>query len=132
MAQAIASQVSHVILLVDDEEGIRKLVRRLLESWDYTVLDASDGVQGLAICRDHQGPIHLLLSDVTMPELDGPAMAAGARPLRPDMRVMFMSGYAEAPVSGLGLPRAEFLRKPFTIAALEKKVQECLVNAAAA
>ena len=118
---------------MDDEDSIRKLVRMILESRGYTVLDASDGVEGLAVCRNHPGRIDLLLSDIIMPKLDGRALAAGALEMRPDMRVLLMSGYDEDMVFDKSLcRRTGFLQKPFTPAALEKKLRATLDSRAAA
>jgi CheY-like chemotaxis protein len=126
-------QRGQVVLLVDDEESIRRLVRLILESRGYVVLDASDGLEGLAVCRTWPGPIDILLSDIVMPRLDGRALAAAAMELRPELKVLLMSGCSDDPVldhrAGAGMT---FLQKPFTSATLERKVRTALDSRAAA
>ena len=118
---------SEVILLVEDEAPIRALVRTILEIKGYVVCEACNGREGLDLCGTHQGPIHMLLSDVNMPELSGYELADGARKLRPGMRVMFMSGYAEkVPLKDEDSHGSAFLQKPFTPFALVSKVRETL------
>jgi DNA-binding NtrC family response regulator len=116
-----------VVLLVDDEDSIRRLVRIILESRGYVVLDACNGLEGLAVCRAHTGPIHLLLSDLTMPKLGGRDLAVGALQLRPALKVLFMSGCSEDVVPDrLVEAGVAFLQKPFTAQALEQKVRDTL------
>src|ERR1051326_928210 len=81
------------ILLADDDPGMRHLTYSVLESHGYSVLQAENGKKALAIAQNHQGPIHLLISDVMMPELDGPSLAEELRAVHPETRVIFMSGY---------------------------------------
>ena len=112
-----------VILLVEDDDGVRRLVRLILESSGYVVLAASNGAEGLAVCGAHRGRIDLLLSDVMMPELGGRELAYGAMKLRPGLKVLFMSGHNEDIVAEEGICRGNgFLQKPFTSRALTQKV----------
>ena len=118
---------SEVILLVEDEDIVRVLARRVLEASGYVVLEARNGREGLALCQSHEGPIDLLVSDVVMPELGGRELAERALKLRPDMKVMFMSGHTQDVVLKEGVEKGTaFLQKPFTPAGLAKKVRETL------
>jgi CheY-like chemotaxis protein len=118
---------SEVILLVEDEDAIRVLIRTILETKGYAVCEARNGREGLELCGTHKGPIDLLVSDVAMPELGGRELAEGALRLRPGMRVMFMSGYHEDAVLKDGVRHGTaFLQKPFTPFALALKVREAL------
>jgi DNA-binding NtrC family response regulator len=112
------------ILLVDDEEAIRRFLGPLLESYGYQVLQAENGKQALAVAENHHGPIHLLISDVVMPELDGPKLAKQLRAVRPDILVILMSGYAV----GLSVLNRDwiFIQKPFQVDAFIKIVRDLL------
>ena len=121
-----ASGKGEVVLLVDDEASIRRLVRTLLEAIGYVVLDAGNGLEGLAVCRTHPGPIDVLVSDVVMPVLGGCELAAGAVELRPDLRVLLMSGHCEEAVLDRVPAGTAFLQKPFTSMALAQKVRATL------
>jgi CheY-like chemotaxis protein len=121
---------SEVVLLVEDEDAIRKLARMILEASGYVVLDSRNGREGLALCEAHQGQIDLLVTDVMMPELGGRELAEGALKLRPRLKVIFMSGHTEDTVLKEGVEEgAAFLQKPFTPAALAQKVRETLDSA---
>ena len=116
------------ILLVDDEAILRRLVRKILQTNGYTVLEASRGTDALHICQQHKGPIHLLLTDVLMPEMDGHNLAEQATAVRPHMRVLYMSGAADNALVALfdrTLSRA-LIRKPFTPDDLASKVRRLL------
>ena len=119
---------SETILLVEDEAGIRKMVRQALAGSGYKVLEARHGKHAIQICEQHKGPIHLLVTDVVMPEMSGPEVARCLASSRPDMKVLFLSGYADEAVQRHGLlaPGAAFLPKPFTPDALASKVREVL------
>ena len=122
-----SSATGAVVLLVDDEPSIRKLVRVILEDSGYVVLDAANGLEGLALCRAHPGPIHVLLSDIVMPELGGHGLAARALELRPALKVLFMSGYTQEPAFGAPVgPVHAFLQKPFSSIALKQKLSGTL------
>jgi PAS domain S-box-containing protein len=116
------------VLLVEDEEGVRNLAKLVLQMQGYTVLEARNGGEGLLLCRQHQGPIHIMLTDVVIPHMSGPALAEYLAPLRPDMKVLFLSGYTDDAIvhHGVLAQGTPFLQKPFMPAALAKKVREVL------
>jgi len=120
------------ILLVEDEDMVRTVAERALARQGYTVLTASDGEQGLA--RLEQGDrIDLLISDVVMPGMDGPAMVRAARAARPDLPVLFMSGYAEEQLrNSIDIPNVSFLPKPFSVNQLAEAARDVLGAARAA
>jgi two-component system CheB/CheR fusion protein len=123
----VAPKGSEVVLLVEDEDAVRKLARMILETRGYTVLDASDGREGLALCEAYEGSIDLLVSDVVMPELGGRELVEGALKLRPGMKVMFVSGHTQDVVLKAGVQKGTaFLQKPFTPTRLAQKVRETL------
>jgi CheY-like chemotaxis protein len=128
---AKAPKGSEVILLVEDEDAVRRLAQKVLEASGYVVLEARNGREGLALCESHQGPIDLLISDVVMPELGGRELAEGALKLRPGLKVMFMSGHTQDVVLKEGVRKGTaFLQKPFTPVGLAQKVRETLDSAA--
>jgi len=116
------------ILLVEDDEGVRALAREVLEDYGYTVFEARDVADAILIAERHTGPIHLLLSDVVMPQMSGRALAERLAPLRPEMKVLFMSGYTDNAIVHHGRldSDASFVQKPFTPDALARKVREVL------
>ena len=116
------------ILLVEDEPSVRGLVFEALRINGYTVLEARHGIEALLMGTKHLGPIHLLLTDVVMPQMSGPEVADKLTSLRPDMKVLYMSGYPDHPVFGQGgLKKATaFLQKPFAPNVLVQKVREVL------
>lgn len=116
------------VLLAEDESSVRKVTRHFLEANGYLVLEASDGLEALALIRAHPGPIHLLLSDVVMPNMNGNRLAEEVALLRPGIRVLFMSGYTGDTMVRCGVEEGvnAFLSKPFTPLALAQKVREIL------
>jgi two-component system cell cycle sensor histidine kinase/response regulator CckA len=120
------------ILLVEDEDAVRSFAARALRLRGYTVLEASGGEAALDIVRDRAGPIDLLITDVVMPNMDGPTLVRAARGLRPEMRIIFMSGYAEDAFRRNEERPEElhFLPKPFGLKQLVAKVKEVLQGAA--
>ncbi len=116
------------VLVVEDEDGVRALVRDILQASGYTVLAASHGAEALAVSERHAAPIHLLLTDVVMPEMSGRELAQQLVTLRPTTKVLFMSGYTANAVVHHGVldPNTEFLQKPFTAAVLTRRVREAL------
>ncbi len=119
---------AETILLVEDEDMVRNIISEALRANGYTVLETSRGVDALSICRDHEEPIHLLMTDVVMPEMNGLELARKVASLRPETKVIYMSGYAENNVVSNGVlgPGAAFISKPFTPSALSEKVREVL------
>ena len=116
------------ILFVEDEDAVRGVAARLLRARGYEVIEASDGEEALALCKEWAGKIDLLISDVVMPEMDGPTLLKQARPYLSDARVMFISGYAEAEFSDLleGEAGVTFLPKPIDIKVLAERVKQQL------
>ncbi len=115
------------VLLVEDEEGVRRTVREMLEWYGYRVLPASGATEALALARSHEAPIHLLLTDVVMPRLGGRELRSTIDSYRPRIPVLYISGYAGEGVNEELLEDgAAFLAKPFTAAALAQKVREVL------
>jgi CheY-like chemotaxis protein len=116
------------ILLVEDEEGVRELASEILKGRGYHVLDTGDPLQALVIGAAHQGKIDLLLTDVVMPGLRGPALAAQVLVRYPDIRVLYMSGSAGGMTGARGAaePAGSFLPKPFTPLDLDRAVRTAL------
>lgn len=116
------------ILVVDDEPDIRTMVRDILEVKGYTVLEAGDGADALLVAGLYPEPIHLVLADVLMPTLSGPAMAEDLKAVRRDTKVVFMSGYTSEVMGDYGaLPSgAPFVSKPFRSEELVRKLREVL------
>jgi CheY-like chemotaxis protein len=116
------------VLLVEDEEMVRDMVREILELGGYRVLTADHGAAALDIARSHDGPIHVMLTDVVMPGMSGPEAARQLTAFRPDTRVLFASGYSADAITRRGsLPPGEaFIAKPFTPDDLVRKVRELL------
>ena len=119
---------SETILLVEDEEEVRKLAVRVLERQGYKVLAARDGDEALLICEGHQDPIHLMLTDVVMPGMNGYELAERLESLHPRMKVLYMSGYTDNAIvlHGVLVEGVNYIQKPFTVDALTKKVREVL------
>jgi CheY-like chemotaxis protein len=117
------------ILVVDDAEPIRKMVCSMLSFSGYNCLEAADGHEALAILRDSSGSVNLVLTDIVMPGMGGPELARHLAELRPELPIVFMSGYSDDPVVRmLEHSPALFLPKPFTAAALTEKVRAALDN----
>jgi two-component system cell cycle sensor histidine kinase/response regulator CckA len=116
------------VLVVDDEEQVRALARDILLGAGYRVIEAEDGEHALRLADEHQGPIHVLLTDVMMPGLNGKEVADQLIGKRPDIRPIFMSGRAAEVISDAGvlIPVDAFLAKPFTVERLLNKVRERL------
>jgi DNA-binding NtrC family response regulator len=102
------------ILLVEDDECLRRLVRAILADHHYDVIEAGDGVEALEVAAMHPGPIALLLTDVIMPKLNGVVLAELMLQRRPKMAVVFMSGYVEGALLSVTRPDVPLLQKPFT------------------
>jgi PAS domain S-box-containing protein len=128
VARDLPARGSETILLVEDEEDVRGLARDACLRYGYNVLEARTPEQALTIGRSHRGPLQLLVTDVVMPGLSGRELATQLLRLRPDLRVLFISGYTDdAVVRSRALPMpSAFLQKPFSPAALARKVREVL------
>jgi two-component system cell cycle sensor histidine kinase/response regulator CckA len=124
---------SEVILLVEDEDNIREPAIEILESKGYKVLSAADAVQALATAEEHAGPIHILVTDVVMPGLSGNQLAQRLLRRRPELRVLYISGYPEDSISHHGVLDADqhFLQKPFPPGQFLEKIREVLDTRAA-
>ncbi len=119
---------SETILLVEDEDGIRSLVLGILRGRGYTVLEAGRPMEALEISKKFEGHIHLLFTDVVMPQMSGREVAAKISAARPHTKVLYMSGYTDHAIAHHGVlnPGVPFLQKPFTPDALTQKVREVL------
>lgn len=119
---------SETVLLVEDEEQLRRLAAMILEKCGYRVLSASGAEEALRVCAQHVGRIHLLLTDVIMPGINGRQLAEQAGAMRPDMRILYMSGYTDDVILHHGVldPGVSFIQKPLTSRTLETKVREVL------
>ena len=119
---------NETVLLAEDEPGVLALARHILQLHGYKVLEANNGEKAVEIVQQYQGTIHLLVSDVVMPVLSGRQAAEQVTALRPDTKVLFLSGYTDDTVVRHGVLHAEtaFLQKPFTAGALAQKVREVL------
>jgi two-component system cell cycle sensor histidine kinase/response regulator CckA len=119
---------SETLLLAEDEGAVRESIREFLTLNGYTVLEAQNGTEALALSRGHVGPIHLMIADVVMPEMGGAKLAGELAADRPDMKILFVSGYAEATFQRHGAidVTTRFLQKPFSLKALARKVREVL------
>jgi CheY-like chemotaxis protein len=119
---------TETVLIVEDEDMVRAVVHTLLTQSGYRVLEASQGQEALTISQQHAGPIHLLVTDVIMPQMSGRELAERLGQTRPEMKVLFVSGYTDDDVlrHGVREESASFLQKPFTGDALARKVREVL------
>jgi PAS domain S-box-containing protein len=123
-----SSRGTETVLLVEDEAGVRRLVQEILESAGYRVLTAASGPEALQQSRDHEGTIHLLLTDVVMPGMSGPQLAERIATTRPGLRTLYTSGHTDdtlGPHGGLP-PGMAFVQKPLTPDALADRVRELL------
>lgn len=116
------------LLLAEDEAAVRQATREFLTLNGYIVLEAKNGTEALAIARSYTGPIDLMITDVVMPQMGGAILAEGLAAERPDMKVLFVSGYAEATVLRHGAidVTTRFLQKPFSLKVLARKIRELL------
>jgi response regulator RpfG family c-di-GMP phosphodiesterase len=121
-------RTQETIMLVDDEDYIRELVGAILAIEGYHVLEADCGPRALELSEEHDGPIHLLLTDVVMSPMSGGELVKRMTPLRPEMKVLYISGYADDALVQHGVDQAQvsFLAKPFTPKMLVGKIRNVL------
>jgi CheY-like chemotaxis protein len=122
------SVATETILVAEDEPAVRELVKQTLEQLGYRVLEATDGYEALRVVEQHTSHIHLLLTDVIMPLMNGHELATRLRSVRPGIKVLYMSGYADDVLAFHGIDRPEiaFIQKPFTASELAGKVDKLL------
>jgi len=127
-AQLTLPTGNETVLLVEDEELVRSLARRILQRHGYNVVEAENGGAAYLLCKKHEGVIDLLLTDVIMPNMNGRELYDQLIELRPDLKVLYMSGYTEDVIAQHGVldPGTPFIQKPFTIEALARKIREVL------
>jgi PAS domain S-box-containing protein len=119
---------SETVLVVEDEEPVKRMVRGILSRLGYRVLEAADGQQALQLCGSYSEPIHLMVTDVVMPGMAGPDLARAVKILRPETSIIFMSGYTENSMLQHDLiePDANFLQKPFAPEEFAERVRQVL------
>ena len=123
-----AAKGTETVLIVEDDDSLRTLAQRILASSGYVALVAASGAEALAVLERHPGPVHLLLTDMVMPGMSGRGLALKAAELRPDMVVLYTSGYTEDESLALGMldGSTTFLGKPYSVAQLTQRVREVL------
>ena len=123
---------TETVLLVEDERGVRELAREYLEMSGYRVLEASDGFTALEVAATRSGPIHLLMTDVVMPGISGRELADRIVPVRPGIKVLYMSGYTDQSIVRHGIldTGAVLLQSPYVLSTLACKLREILVEQA--
>ena len=128
VALPIRATGGETILLVEDEDGVRAVGRRILAAQGYTVLEAFDGAEALTVAAGHAGVIDLLVTAVVMPRKTGPEVATELLAQRPELRVLYVSGYADEAIVPLTLAGTEtaFVQKPFTHDVMAAAVRELL------
>lgn len=116
------------VLVVEDEEIVRELVCDVLEEQGYNVICAGDGLEALEMAGNFDGTIHLLVTDVIMPHMNGHELASKLSRIRPDMKVLYVSGYSDTDLGDHGVldPRYELLQKPFTPQTLARKIRDVI------
>jgi two-component system cell cycle sensor histidine kinase/response regulator CckA len=128
---AAAPPASETILLIEDAEPLREMVQEILEGDGFRVLAAANGERALQAASAHAGPIALVITDVVMPGMSGPAVAKRLQAVRPGTRVLLMSGYTDSAAGSEGGidSGAHFIQKPFSADALLRKVREVMASA---
>jgi two-component system, cell cycle sensor histidine kinase and response regulator CckA len=115
------------VLLVEDDAQVRKWIHGQLERQGYNLLEACDGVDAMVIAELHHGPIHVLVTDVVMPRMNGPVLVGNLLRLRPDLRVLYISGYPAPILEQASLPpESGYLQKPFRTELLLQKIEALL------
>jgi len=127
---AVSTGGTETVLVVEDEEAVRQLAARTLFVRGYTPLVAHTGEEALRLSEQHPGPIHLLLTDVVLPRMNGSRLAETLLATRPDLRVLYMSGFTETAIVHHGVlqPGTDFIQKPFTPHALAVKLRDVLAG----
>ena len=127
-AQPRQTAATATVLVAEDEPAVRGLVRQTLERLGYTILEATDGYEALRIIEQGDSEIHLLLTDVIMPLMNGRELATRLQSIRPGARVLYMSGYTDEVLAfhGIAQPEIDFIQKPFTPSELVGKVETAL------
>jgi two-component system cell cycle sensor histidine kinase/response regulator CckA len=126
-AQQVVSGGTGTILIVEDEENVRALVRAMLQKQGYNVLVSQNAEEAARLSEEHAGKLDLLVTDVVMPGMSGPELALQLTALRPDLKVLYMSGHADSAVARHHIgPDAPFIQKPFRSDALSRKVRDVL------
>src|SRR5262245_34920467 len=122
------SSCTETLLVVENEAAIRNLLKMALQRNGYTVLAAESGHEALQLVRDHHGAIHLLITDVMMPDMDGPELVRQLSAIRPETRTLFMSGYMDDTLGQHGvLPsNVNFIQKPFSPRVIAQRVRDIL------
>jgi CheY-like chemotaxis protein len=125
---SLSARGTETVLLVEDEHALRAFSCRVLKGRGYHVLEAEHGTEALRVAEHNRGPIHLLVTDVVMPQMGGRELADHLNALYPQMKVLYLSGYTDDAVVRYGVSEARtyFLQKPFTPASLAQKVREVL------
>ncbi len=125
---AAAARGTETILVVEDGLALLRLTKRMLQAGGYTVLMASEGAKALQVLATYGGPVHLMLTDVVMPGLSGPELATNAARVRPDMKILFTSGYTESLIvpHGVADGSTNFIAKPYSAEDLMRKVRDVL------
>ena len=126
--EAVVLESCKTILLAEDSVSLREMAREYLESVGYVVLEAASGREALQKAKEFDGPIHLLLTDIVMPEMSGPELARHMTELRPEIKIIFTSGYTNDAIARQGVldPAVAFIQKPYRPKALARKIQEVL------
>ena len=118
--------MAETVLLVEDEDSIRALLRTVLRRHGYTVIEAARAAEALSVSDNYHGRIDLLMTDLSMPQMNGDELATRLSHLRPDTRILFMSGMTEHAVQGDIAAHAAFIQKPFTPTTIAQKVRDVL------
>ena len=126
--QELRGSETETILVVEDDKSVRNLTRKALKEYGYSVIEAQNGEDALKVSEAHEGPIHLMITDVVMPGMNGRELAERLQPYRPKTRVLYMSGYADDAIVHHGVlePGLSFIPKPFTPESLVNKARSVL------
>jgi CheY-like chemotaxis protein len=128
MSDETVPRGDETVLVVEDEESVRSFVVKVLDDLGYTVMEAADGPAALRLCASYHGTIDLLLTDVVLPKMSGREVAEKLLPLRPDIVVLYTSGYTEDSIvrNGVLTEEVNFLEKPITVESLAQAVRGVL------